>query len=411
MNKLFNRFVSLPTFRSLQQRNYRLFFTGQIVSLVGTWMQTMAQAWLVYQLTYSSVWLGIIGFLNTIPMLLFAMYGGSIADRYSKHKIIVITQTLSLVQAIILSGMVFFNSATVEIVALLAFTLGTINAFDVPARQTFVFELVGKENLPNAIALNSAAFNAARIIGPAIGGVLIGAVGVGWCFFINAISFLSVIIVLLKLKITPTEFIQKEKTSVLQSLKESVRYVKSDRSLVSLLTLVAVITVFGWSYTVLLPIYADKVLQIGAVGLGNLMMSFGIGAFISAIFVASSESKIRPSKFIYGGIILFVIGISLFALSTNVAVSIYSLVLVGMGLIMFISTANASIQRRAPDEMRGRVMGLYLLIFQGLAPFGQLGMGWLANSIGVRGAVLSGAAICGVTGISMRLFMNSQRNN
>ncbi|MDP1676120.1 MAG: MFS transporter [Bacteroidota bacterium] len=411
MDKLLSRFVSLSTFRSLRQTNYRLFFTGQIVSLIGTWMQTMAQAWLVYELTYSSVWLGIIGFLNTIPMLLFAMYGGSIADRFSKHKIILITQSLSLLQAIILSTLVLLNMATVEIVALLAFTLGTINAFDVPARQTFVFELVGKENLPNAIALNSAAFNAARIIGPAIGGVLIGAVGVGWCFVINALSFLSVIIVLLKLKIAPKVFDQKEKISVLQSLTESIRYVRSDRSLVVLLTLVAVITVFGWSYTVLLPIYADKILQIGAVGLGNLMMSFGIGAFISAIFVASAESKIRPSKFIYGGVSLFVIGISLFAFSTNVAVSLYSLVFVGMGLIMFIATANASIQRRAPDAMRGRVMGLYLLIFQGLAPFGQLGMGWLANSIGVRGAVLSGAAICGITGISMRLFMNSQRNN
>ncbi len=409
MHKLVTRFLSLPTFRSLRQTNYRLFFAGQIFSLVGTWMQTMAQAWLVYQLTYSSVWLGIIGFLNTIPMLLFAMYGGSIADRFSKHKIILITQSLSLVQAIVLSLLVLFDMATVEIVAVLAFTLGTINAFDVPARQTFVFELVGKENLPNAIALNSAAFNAARIIGPAIGGVLIAAVGVGWCFFINALSFLSVIIVLLKLTIAPKVIDQKETTSVFQSLKESIRYVRSDISLIALLTLVAVITVFGWSYTILLPIYADKVLQIGAVGLGNLMMSFGIGAFISAIFVASAESKIRPSKFIYGGILLFVIGISLFALSTNVAVSLYSLVFVGMGLIMFIATANASIQRSAPDAMRGRVMGLYLLIFQGLAPFGQLGMGWLANEIGVRGAVLCGAAICGITGISMRVFMNSLR--
>jgi predicted MFS family arabinose efflux permease len=214
----------------------------------------------------------------------------------------------------------------------------------------------------------------------------------------------------LKLKITPKIADQKELTSVFRSLQESIRYVRSDVSLIALLTLVAVVTIFGWSYTVLLPIYADNILKIGAVGLGNLMMSFGIGALVSAIFVASTESRIRPSKFIYGGISLFVIGISLFALSTNVAVSLYSLVFVGMGLIMFIATANASIQRSAPDEMRGRVMGLYLLIFQGLAPFGQLGMGWLANGIGVRGAVLSGAAICGITGISMRLFMNSKRN-
>lgn len=369
----------------------------------------MAQAWLVYQLTYSSVWLGIVGFLNTIPMLLFAMYGGSVADRFSKHRIIIITQCLSLLQAIILTLLVFFELITVEVVAVMAFTLGTINAFDVPARQSFVFELVGKENLANAVALNSAAFNAARIIGPAIGGVVIGAFGVGWCFFFNAISFFAVIIVLLKLNIESKTIPQKEQFSVVRSMQESINFVRSDRSLIALLFLVAVITIFGWSYTVLLPIFADKVLQIGAVGLGNLMMSFGIGAFISAIIVASTEGKVRPSKFIYTGILLFVSGVSMFAVSTNVALSLYSLVFVGMGLIMFIATANTSIQRSAPDALRGRVLGLYLLIFQGLSPFGQFGMGWLANEIGVRSAILTGAAICGISGISMRLFMNSKR--
>jgi predicted MFS family arabinose efflux permease len=294
-------------------------------------------------------------------------------------------------------------------VCVLAFTLGTINAFDVPARQAFVVDLVGKENLANAIALNSASFNAARIVGPAIGGVIIGAVGVAWCFFFNAVSFFAVIVVLLKLSYTPKTVPVKERQSIIAGLRESINYVRSDLSMIAILFLVAVITMFGWSYTVLLPIFADKILNIGAVGLGNLMMSFGIGAFISAIIVASAESKVRPSRFIYTGIALFVIGVSMFALSANVAVSIYSLVLVGMGLIMFIATANASIQLRAPDAMRGRVMGLYLLIFQGLAPFGHLGMGWVANVIGARPAVVTGAMICGVSAISMRLFMNSKR--
>lgn len=410
MNNTLQRFLLVRTFRSLRHPSYRLFFTGQVLSLVGTWMQSMAQAWLVYQLTYSSVWLGVIGFLNTIPMLLFALYGGSIADRFSKHRIILVTQSLSLVQAVILSTVVFLNIVTVEMVCVLAFTLGTINAFDVPARQSFVVELVGKENLANAIALNSASFNAARIIGPAIGGVVIGAVGVAWCFFFNAVSFFAVIIVLLKLKLETKPVLVKEKQSIISGLRESIKYVRSDLSMMAVLTLVAVITVFGWSYTVLLPIFADRILNIGAVGLGNLMMSFGIGAFISAIIVASTEGNIRPSSFIYTGIALFVVGVSMFASSTNVAVSIYSLVFVGMGLIMFISTANASIQLGAPDAMRGRVMGLYLLIFQGLAPFGHLGMGWVANVIGARPAVVTGAAICGVSAIVMRIFMNSKRN-
>lgn len=411
MNNLLSRITAIPTFRSLRQPSYRLFFSGQVLSLVGTWMQTMAQAWLVYQLTHSSVWLGIVGFLNTFPILLFAFYGGSVADRFPKHRIILITQSLSLVQAVILTGFVFFDAATVELVCMLAFSLGTINAFDVPARQSFVVDLVGKENLANAIALNSASFNAARIIGPAIGGVIIGAVGVVWCFFVNAVSFFAVIIVLLKLKTEVRPVQPKEHQSVLRGLQESVRYIRSDRSMMAVLVLVAVISVFGWSYTVLLPIFADTILNIGAVGLGNLMMSFGIGAFMSAIIVASSESRVRPSLFIYSGMSLFVIGISIFALSVNVAVSLYSLVVVGMGLIMFISTANATFQRRAPDAMRGRVMGLYLLVFQGLAPFGHFGMGWLANEIGPRYAVLCGAGVCAITGIAMRVFMNSQRKN
>jgi MFS family permease len=410
MNKVIERFISIPTFRSLRQTQYRLFFTGQIISLIGTWMQTIAQSWLIYQLTYSSVWLGIVGFLNTIPMLFFAMYGGSIADRFSKHRIVLVTQVLSLIQSVVLAALVFMGLATVEAVCILAFTLGTINAFDVPARQSFVVELVGKENLANAIALNSASFNGARIIGPAIGGVMIGAVGVGWCFFLNAVSFFAVIIVLLRMKMEPKPQTGNNTGTVFGSLKESINYVRADRTLVAVLTLVAVITVFGWSYTVLLPIFADKILKIGAVGLGNLMMSFGIGAFISAMIVASTESKIRPVNFIYGGISLFIIGVSVFAMTENVAVSIYSLIFVGMGLIMFIATANASIQRRAPDRMRGRVMGLYLLIFQGLAPFGHLGMGWLANEVGARWAILSGAAVCAVVAVSMRIYMNSQRS-
>lgn len=410
MNNILTRVIALRTFRSLRNTEYRLFFTGQVISLVGTWMQTMAQAWLVYELTYSSVWLGVVGFLNTIPMLMFAMYGGSIADRFSKHRIIIITQSLSLIQSVLLTAIVFLNLATVEIVCLLAFTLGTINAFDVPARQSFVVELVGKENVANAIALNSASFNAARIIGPAIGGMIIGAVGVAWCFLINAISFFAVIVVLLKMTMAPRPPAGNNTSSVFGSLKESIRYVRSDRMLVAVLTLVGVISMFGWSYTVLLPIFADTVLKIGAVGLGNLMMSFGIGAFISAMIIASTESKVRPSTFIYGGIALFVVGVSVFAVSTNVAVSLYSLIFVGMGLIMFIATANATIQRRAPDAMRGRVMALYLIIFQGLAPFGHLGMGWVANEIGARSAILSGAAICAGVAIAMRIYMKSHRS-
>jgi MFS family permease len=402
--------VSLPTFRSLQHRNYRLFFFGQILSLTGTWMQSMALAWLVYQLTYSSIWLGAIGFLNSIPILFFSMFGGSLADRMSKHRLIIITQVLSLLQALLLSALVLLDFVTIEIVALLAFTLGTINAFDIPARQSFIVELVGKEDLTNAIALNSATFNAARIIGPAAGGLIVALVGVGWCFFLNAVSFFAVIAGLVRMKIPA--HVKKQKTiTVFQSLAESVRYVQSDRSLVALMTMVAVITIFGWSYSVLLPIFADEILNIGAVGLGNLLTAVGIGAFISAVSLASFESKYRPKTFVYAGISIFVVFVTLFALSTDVSLSVISLIGVGMGLVMFLATANASIQRKVPDEMRGRVMGLYSLIFQGLSPFGSIGMGFLAHVIGARWAVLSGAIICGGIALIVKKTMDRRRKN
>ncbi len=410
MNKWVRSILSLSTFRSLKHEQYRIFFSGQIISLVGTWMQSMAQAWLVYQLTHSPVWLGTLGLLNTLPMLLFSFYGGSVADRYSKHSIVVVTQSLSLLQAVILFTLVFFNAATVEIVCVLAFTLGTINAFDVPARQSFVIELVGKEHVANAVALNSASFNAARVIGPAIGGGVIGTIGVAWCFFINALSFVAVLFVLKKMSLPAVTRPASPPSSLTGGMKEGLTFIRSDRSLVALFILVAVITLFGWSYAVLLPIYADAILKSGAVGLGNLMMSFGIGALISAIIVASAEQSVRPSRFIYSGIALFTAGVSVFALSVVPALSMASLVIVGMGLIMFIATANASIQRRAPDHLRGRVMGLYLLIFQGLAPFGHYGMGWMAQILSPPSAILSGALICGICGLSVRLFVPFHRN-
>ena len=408
MSGWYHRVLSLPTFRSLQHRNYRLFFFGQILSLIGTWMQSMALAWLVYQLTYSSVWLGAIGFLNSIPILFFSMFGGSLADRMSKHRLIIMTQILSLLQALLLSVLVFFDIATIEIVALLAFTLGTINAFDIPARQSFIVDLVGKEYLTNAIALNSATFNAARIVGPAIGGLIVAALGIGWCFFLNAVSFFAVIAGLVRMNI-PEQVTKRKTAGVFQSLADSIQYIRSESSLVALLSLVAVITIFGWSYSVLLPIFADEILNIGAVGLGNLLTAVGIGAFISAVSLASFESKYRPSTFIYSGIGIFVLFVSIFALSSDVSLSVISLIGVGMGLVMFLATANASIQRRVPDELRGRVMGLYSLIFQGLSPFGSIGIGLLAHGIGVRRAVLTGAVVCGVVTLSVKKVMVKHR--
>ncbi|MDD8017926.1 MAG: MFS transporter [Bacteroidota bacterium] len=409
MGTVVDRISSIPTFRSLRHRNYRLFFTGQLFSLIGSWMQIMGQQWLVYQLTRSSAWLGAIGFFQNIPVVFFSLYAGSLADRMSKRNLVIITQILSLGQAVLIAGLLYLNVITVEVLAVLAVLLGIINAFDIPIRQSFIVELVGKENLTNAIALNSATFNMARIIGPAIGGIVISAFGLEWCFIFNAISFLAVIVSLYQMKIVEVKKEQTGKINVLASLKESMRYIRSETVLVALLTLVAIMTLFGWSYSVLLPVFAEEVLKIGAVGLGNLLTAVGIGAFISAVAVATFEGRIQARTFIYTGVIVFVISVSIFALSYNVSLSVMSLVGVGMGLVAFFATANASIQKRVPDHLRGRVMGLYSLIFQGSFPFGSLLIGVIAEGLGVRGAILIGAIFCGISGIVVYSFMENVR--
>ena len=403
-------FYALPAFRSLRHRNYRLFFFGQLLSLIGTWMQNVAQAWLVYQLTHSSVWLGVIGFLTSIPVLFFSMFGGALADKISKKRLIIATQVASMVQAFLMALLVWTGVCTPTLVGVLAFTLGTINAIDIPGRQSFVVDMVGKEDLQNAIALNSAVFNGARMFGPAIGGIIIGVLGVGWCFFLNGLSFIAVITGLFLMNVE--EKAKQEGTiSVLDSIKVGVSYIQSEISLTALMTLVAVLTIFGWSYSVLLPIVADSILDIGPIGLGNLLTANGIGALISALTVASVGHKVPARKFLYAGLALFVVSILFFAASTSPLVSMVCMVGVGMGLIAFFATANASFQSRSPDHLRGRVMGMYSLVFQGFFPFGSLGMGVLARIIGVRLAIATGACVCGVAGGTVYGIMKRRRKN
>ena len=367
MHSIVRWLFTLPVFRSLHHRNYRLFFFGQLVSLMGTWMQNIGQAWLIYQLTHSAVWLGAVGFLTSVPVLLFSMFGGTLADKISKKRLITATQIASMVQAFVLALLIWTDSITPVIVGVLAFTLGTINAFDMPGRQSFVVEMVGKEDLPNAIALNSAVFNSARMFGPAIGGIVIGLLGVGWCFFLNGVSFIAVIIGLLLMNVRE-RIVTKSASSVFQSIKESVAYIRSEVTLKTIMILVAVVTIFGWSYSVMLPIFADRILNIGAIGLGNLLTANGIGALISALTVASFGHKVHPNKFIYTGLSIFIFSILIFTASSSPLLSMACMVGVGLGLIAFFATANATLQMRTPDHLRGRVMGLYALVFQGFFP-------------------------------------------
>ncbi|HLP16500.1 MAG TPA: MFS transporter [Bacteroidota bacterium] len=398
---LWQKLAQVPTFRSLQHRNYRLFFFGQIFSLIGTWMQSIAMSWLVYQLTYSSIWLGTIGFLTSIPSLFLSLFAGTLADRMSKRKLIFIMQSAALCQALMLGILVFTEYISISVVAVFALTLGIINAFDIPSRQSFLIHLVGKQDLANAIALNSAVFNAARIMGPAIGGIVIGVIGVGWCFTLNAISFIAVLYALYRMNVEEPPPQLERSSSVRAALKESVAYIRSDISLTGIMILVAVVTTFGWSYSVLLPIFADRELHIGAAGLGRLSMATGIGAFISAITVASSSQRVQPDRFIFAGIGIFAVSIIGFGLSTNSIVSMLCLVGVGMGLIACFSTTNATLQASSPDWLRGRVMGLYSLVFQGMMPIGSLLSGFVARGIGVRWTVSIGGLVCAAAAVAV----------
>jgi MFS family permease len=373
-------------------------------------MQNIGQAWLVYQLTHSAVWLGAIGFLTSIPVLLFSMFGGTLADKVTKKPLIIATQAASMCQAFVLAALVWTGSVTPVLVGILALTLGIINAFDMPTRQSFVVEMVGKEDLRNAIALNSAIFNSARMFGPAIGGIVIGILGVGWCFFLNGISFIAVI---LGLTIMNVEEKARQTTgsSVLNSIREGVSYLRSEETLMVLMVLISILTVFGWSYSVLLPIFADKILDIGAIGLGNLLTANGVGALTGALTVASVGHKVAPRKFIYGGLSIFTVSLLIFAASTSPLLSMACMVGVGIGLISFFATANSMLQMRTPDSLRGRVMGLYSLVFQGFFPFGSLAIGFLADIAGARLAIAGGASVCGIAGSTVYRVMKKKRES
>ncbi|MCX6136460.1 MAG: MFS transporter [Ignavibacteriales bacterium] len=409
VGSLLSRSVGGAMFRSLRHRNYRLFFAGQLFSLTGTWIQMVAQSWLVYDLTHSAIWLGIVGFLGSIPTLFFAMPGGAVADRFEKKKVLVVTQSVAAIQALGLAALIGMDLVTPLMVGLFALLLGIVNAFDAPSRLSFVGEMVGKEDLANGVALNSALFNSARMIGPAIGGVLIAAYGVGWCFFLNGISFLAVIAGLIRMDIPEQMPKSASHHSMTAAIREALSYIRHHATFAAIMVLVATVTVFGWSYSVLLPIIADKILKSGAIGLGNLLTATGFGALCGALTVAAKGSQIHPRRVIYGGLSIFVVSVFAFTFTATPLMAMLCLVGVGFGLVSFFSTANATLQRNAPDHLRGRIMGLYTLVFTGFFPFGSLAIGFLADHIGAQQAIMLGASVCAIAGLLVYSAMKKNR--
>ena len=381
------------TFTALRHRNYRLFLSGQLVSLAGTWMQIIAQGWLVYQISGSELALGLVGFSSAIPVLIISPWGGVVVDQVSKRNLLVVTQTIAMAFAFILAILTFTGLVQVWHIVLLAACMGVVNAFDGPARQAFAVEMVGREDLPNAIALNSMTFNSARIIGPAIGGLLLAAVGAAWCFTINGLTFLAVIGALLAMKIAPMVR-QPETQSPWAKLKSGLVYVRDDHDLRALLLLAFAFSIFGISYGTVLPAFVDKVLGQGPRAFGAINAASGIGAVAGALLVAQYGDRGRRGRWLSIAILTFPIVLIMFAVNTRYPLALILALALGVAFMIVFTLINTLLQARVRDEMRGRVLSLYTLTFFGFAPFGNLLVGSAAEVIGLSEAMVISASIC-----------------
>ena len=381
------------TLRALRHRNFQLFISGQLISLIGTWMQTVAQSWLVYRLTGSSLLLGSVGFASQIPVFLVAPLGGIVADRHNRHRVIIATQTAAMLLAGVLAGLTLVGVVQVWHVFVLATLLGVVNAFDIPARQSFLVDMVGKEDLMNAIALNSSMFNGARIIGPAIAGVLVAKIGEGWCFFANAVSYIAVIIGLFMMKLPPRSY-RTSSASPMAHIIEGFRFARETGPIRAILLLLGLVSLVGMPYTVLMPVFADKILHGGARGLGILMGATGVGALLGALTLASRTGVRGLGRWVALSCAGFGVNLFLFSWSRHFWLSVALLLPVGFCMMLEMSSSNTLIQAMVPDHLRGRVMAMYSMMFMGMAPFGALIGGALADRLGAPVTVSIGAVAC-----------------
>jgi MFS family permease len=404
--------------RALRHRNFQLFFGGQLISLIGTWMQTVAQSWLVYRLTGSGLLLGSVGFASQIPVFLVAPLGGIAADRGNRQRIVIATQTASMILAFILAGLTLANKITVKEVFVLAALLGVVNAFDIPGRQAFLVDMVGKEDLMNAIALNSSMFNGARVIGPAVAGILVARLGEGWCFFANAVSYIAVIIGLVMMRVhAPAK--ASLQTSRFDHIVEGFQFVWRTTPIRALMILLGLVSVTGMPYVVLMPIFADRILHnggqelasmigshdLGAVRLGILMGAAGVGALLGALTLAARSGVKGLGTWVSTCCAGFGISLILFSFSKSFWLSVFLLMPAGYFIMLQMASSNTLIQVMVPDALRGRVMAVYSMMFMGMAPIGALVGGALSDRLGAPWTVAIGglASMFGAWWFSLQL--------
>jgi MFS family permease len=388
----------LGAFRALRHRNFRLFFGGQFVSLIGTWMQSVAQGWLVLKLTNSALMLGVVSFAGFLPVLLVTLFAGVVVDHADRRRLIVATQGLLMLSAFILAALTWAGVVRVEHVIILAAINGLVTAFDMPARQTFVVEMVGREDLPNAIALNSMIFNGARVIGPAVAGLLISAIGIAGCFFLNGVSYVAVIWSLLEMELVARE-LPRIGSSMFTRLREGFDYIWHHRASFYLLLLIALNAGFGMQYSVLIPVFARDVLHGGARAYGFLLAVQGVGALVGGLVLASCRTPRALRQNLIFGLFGSAVGIFTFGFSSRMWLSLLAQMLIGAGLLNHTATSNTMLQMFVSDELRGRVMSMYTLSFIGLAPIGSLEVGYIGELVSPQAAVAVSAVaalLCGV---------------
>ena len=358
-------------FRAMQHRNFQLFIAGQLISLIGTWMQNMAQLWLVYQLTHSAALLGVFGFASQVPMLFLSSLGGYVGDRFDRHRGVIVTQTITMILAFVLAGLTWTHWIGKWQLIVIAFLVGIVNAFDVPIRQAFFVQMVGKEDLPNAIALNSSIFNGARAVGPAIAGIAIAYLGAGWCFFINGLSFVAVIVALLMMRIEP-RVIKPSTDSPLRSFVQGFRFAMSDLPIRSALLLLSALSLFGLQYSVFMPVYAQDVLKSDARTLGFLMSSAGVGAVLGALQFAARTHYRGLARWIAATSLTCSVCLIIFSQAKVFWLCSVTLFVVGFAATSQMAATNTLIQNRVPDELRSRVIAVYATMFMGVQPIGSL---------------------------------------
>jgi MFS family permease len=402
--------------RALAHRNFRLFFGGQGISLIGTWMTRVATSWLVYRITESALaafMLGLVSFAGQIPTFLFSPLAGVLVDRWNRHRLLVVTQILSMIQSLLLAAVVFARqspTATIWQVIVLSVFQGVINAFDMPGRQAFLIEMVTqREDLANAIALNSSLVNGARLIGPSIAGVLIAWIGEAWCFIADGISYIAVVVALLAMKVTPRPSRSTQKHVWLE-LKEGVGYAFGFPPIRAILLLMALISFMGMSYTVLMPIFADQLRSHDAALLGYLMAASGIGALLGALFLASRNTVLGLGRLIITASLTMGTSLLLFAFSHYLWLSLLLMLLTGFGMMVQMAASNTVLQTIVEEDKRGRVMSLYTMAFMGMAPFGSLFAGGMASWVGAPVTVALGGGACVLGGLAFAANLPALRS-